>query len=270
MLTGVSKRHISQLKRGVGVPYKPCQSIVRSCANLNQLSNQPTTATYRFFSKSSINMSTKPSPYKAKVKSVEKLDQGNWIQTRRINYTDPNGSNRVWEMAIRTTRTETTNIDAVSIAALISYPDKPKEIVLTKQFRPPCGSVVIELPAGLIDPKESVESTAIRELIEETGYHGKFISLSETQVSLFSDPGLTNANMSLAFVDVDINDERNKNPTPELEDGEFIEIFTLPINQLLKGLLEVTQKEGCVVDARLYHFAAGIDLAFANKDILTN
>lgn len=204
----------------------------------------------------------KPSPYKAHVTSIEALDKGNWIQTRKINYQDPNGAARVWEMAVRTTRTETTNIDAVSIVALISSPGKPKELVVTKQFRPPTEKVVLELPAGLIDPKESVQSTAVRELIEETGYHGTFVRLSlDEGVSLFSDPGLTNANMALAYVDVDGTEERNLHPQPELEEGEFIETFRVPLKGLLGHLSELCKREGCVMDARLYHFAVGLDLA---------
>lgn len=203
----------------------------------------------------------KNSPYKAHIDSVEKLDQGNWIQTRKINYTDPNGNARVWEMAVRTTRTETTGLDAVSILATLREPNAAKRVVLTKQFRPPCEKVVVEFPAGLIDPKESVESTAVRELLEETGYHGTVKSLSHTSISLFSDPGLTNANMALVTMDVDMGDERNQHPQPQLEDGEFIEVFTLPLLNFLRGLEEVCQKEGCVVDARLYHFAEGLRLA---------
>ncbi|EGV65146.1 ADP-ribose diphosphatase [Yamadazyma tenuis] len=204
---------------------------------------------------------TKPSPYKAQLVSVEDISQGKWIQTRQINYKDPNGQDRVWEMAVRTTRTETTNTDAVSILALLKHPQKPTEIVFTKQFRPPTGKVVIELPAGLIDPKESVESTAIRELIEETGYHGKVLSSTLDQVELFSDPGLTNANMAFTTMEVDLTQPENINPQPELEPGEFIETFTLPLTNLLDELLDVCKKEGCVIDARLYHYAAGLKMA---------
>lgn len=216
-------------------------------------------------------MSSKPSPYKAKVDSIEELPQGKWIQTRKVNYTDPAGNKREWEMVIRTTRTETTDTDAVCIAAFISYPgtSKPREVVLTKQFRPPCGNVVVELPAGLIDPNESIETTAIRELLEETGYHGKFVRLSIQDVKLFSDPGLANTNMALAFMEIDINDERNKKPVPQLEETEFIETFTMPINKLYKGLIDLCQKEGCVLDARLYHFAAGVEVLNTNQDLIT-
>lgn len=209
---------------------------------------------------SQTKMSTKAgeSPYKAKLVSVEDLEQGKWIQTKKIKYTDPRGQDRVWEMAVRTTRTDTTNIDAVSIAAILNHPDKDKEVVLTKQFRPPVGNVVIELPAGLIDPKESVESTAIRELIEETGYHGTFKWLTDSYVDLVNDPGLTNANMSLAFVDVDLTDPRNTSPKAQLEDGEFIDTFTVSLKNLLSELNRICKEEGCTVDARLYHFAAGL------------
>lgn len=201
------------------------------------------------------------SPHKAQVDSIESLDQGNWIQTRKINYTDPSGKSRVWEMAVRTTRTETTGLDAVSILGLLRERNNPKKVVLVKQFRPPCSGVVIELPAGLIDPNESVESTAERELLEETGYSGTFVLLNHNDVTIYSDPGLTNANMALVTVDIDLSSEKNQNPKPQLEDGEFIEVFTLPLKSLLADLVKACQEEDCVVDARLYHLAVGLELA---------
>lgn len=200
----------------------------------------------------------KGSPYSAKTVSVEALDQGKWLQTRKINYQDPKGNPRVWEMVVRTTRTETTNVDAVSIVSILKETDGSKSIVVTKQFRPPTNKVVLELPAGLIDPNESVESTAVRELIEETGYHGKFVR--QTPV-MFSDPGLANTNMVLAYVDVDLSDPKNTNPQPQLEEGEFIDTIKLPLENLLAHLDDLMAKEGCTVDARLYHFAIGLDTA---------
>ncbi|OBA20407.1 hypothetical protein METBIDRAFT_44333 [Metschnikowia bicuspidata var. bicuspidata NRRL YB-4993] len=203
----------------------------------------------------------KNSPFKAHVDKVQPMEQGKWIQTRKIDYTDPDGKSRVWEMAVRTTRTETTGLDAVSILGLLQKPgSKGKHVVLTKQFRPPVGKVVVELPAGLIDPNESVATTAERELLEETGYHGK---VTKESIPLYSDPGLTNANMALATVDIDMADPRNTDPQPQLEDGEYIEVFTLPMAGLYDGLLAVCEKEGTTVDARLFHLAEGLRLADA-------
>lgn len=45
-------------------------------------------------------------------------------------------------------------------------------MLLQKQFRPPLGQVVIEVPAGLVDEGETPEEAAVRELREETGYVG--------------------------------------------------------------------------------------------------
>ena len=52
------------------------------------------------------------------------------------------------------------------------------EIVLQKQYRPPVGKTVIELPAGLIDEGETAEQAAIRELKEETGYVAEVLETS--------------------------------------------------------------------------------------------
>ncbi len=56
--------------------------------------------------------------------------------------------------------------DWVNIVALT--PDE--EIVLIRQYRFGSGEVTLEVPGGLIDPGDTPESAALRELKEETGY----------------------------------------------------------------------------------------------------
>jgi len=63
----------------------------------------------------------------------------------------------------------------------------PPSTIIIEQFRPPVNAYVIEMPAGLIDPKESIESTAFRELEEETGY--KADSVIEISPLMVCDPG---------------------------------------------------------------------------------
>ncbi len=48
--------------------------------------------------------------------------------------------------------------------------DTDGRILLVKQYRPVVEDFTIELPSGLVDPGETPEASARRELIEETGH----------------------------------------------------------------------------------------------------
>jgi ADP-ribose pyrophosphatase len=96
----------------------------------------------------------------------------------RSTYTDPEGTERTWESAERLTRPQGTDIDGVGVAAILqdpANPDAQPRILLQKQYRPPINQTVIEVPAGLMDPNETPETCAVRELKEETGYIGEIV-----------------------------------------------------------------------------------------------
>ncbi len=61
------------------------------------------------------------------------------------------------------------------------------KLLLVRQFRFGVHDFTWELPAGLIDPGESVQEAAIRELEEETGYRGM---AGETVAVLHPNPAL--------------------------------------------------------------------------------
>jgi ADP-ribose pyrophosphatase len=63
--------------------------------------------------------------------------------------------------------------------------------------------------------------------------------------------------MNVVFCDVDMEDERNKKPKPELEEGEIIETFKVPLANLHEEL-EKLEKEGYALDARFASFALGL------------
>ena len=68
---------------------------------------------------------------------------------------------------------------------------------------------------------------------------------------------MTNTNMNVVFCDIDMNDERNKKPEPELDEGETIETFKVPLLDLYDELVKF-EKQGYALDARLASFALGL------------
>lgn len=64
----------------------------------------------------------------------------------------------------------------------------------------------------------------------------------------------------MVHVAVDMSKEENKNPKPELEAGEFIECFTVPLKKLCDECKRL-EKEGFAIDARVATLAEGIEIA---------
>ncbi|OAQ60023.1 ADP-ribose pyrophosphatase [Pochonia chlamydosporia 170] len=194
----------------------------------------------------------------AKIISTSPLSDGEarWIKLIKINYQDAKGTPRTWESAERRTRPANTDIDGVGIVAIL---DKPtgKEIILQKQYRPPIGMVTIEVPAGLVDAGESAEQAAVRELREETGYVGV---PTESSPVMYNDPGFCNTNLRMVHMSVDMSLPENQNPTPQLEDDEFIEVFTVKLVDLWDECKKL-EAEGCAIDARVGTLAEGVLLA---------
>jgi len=58
------------------------------------------------------------------------------------------------------------HVDSVGIVAL----DASDSLLLVDQFRLPAGKMLLEIPAGCVEPGEEPRATVIRELREETGY----------------------------------------------------------------------------------------------------
>ena len=109
-------------------------------------------------------------------------------------------------------------------------------VLLERQFRWPHRREFIELPAGKVDKGESALETAKRELLEETGYTAsdwKRLGVIHTSVA-YTDEGI-----ELFRARGLAAGER------KLDRGEFLEIFTLPMEEALAMVAD-----GRITDAK--------------------
>ncbi len=100
---------------------------------------------------------------------------------------------------------------AVALVAV----DGDRKIYLVEQFRSPMEKVLLEIPAGKLDPGETPEEAGRRELQEETGMKAeKVIKLA----GFYSSPGYSNEKIHL-FLAMDLK-EADLPPDP----GEFLRV----------------------------------------------
>lgn len=152
-------------------------------------------------------------------------------------------NNDGWEFASRDSKNyEHQQIHAVVIVA--KHVDNNKLVVI-KQYRKPIKDFIYELPAGLIDPGETPEKAAIRELKEETGLDT--VRINGTITYTFPCVGLTNECQAIVFCDVcgDTTKEHNVHE-------EDIESYLMSLNQLN----ELVWQNKAVIDSKLAMLAS--------------
>jgi ADP-ribose pyrophosphatase len=121
-------------------------------------------------------------------------------------------------------------------------------LVVERQFRYPVGTVFLEFPAGKLDPGESELATAQRELAEEAGYAATtwtplgrihpVVGYSNEAIDFFVAEGLTQVGATL-------------------DDGEFLEIVTMHVDEMLAALDRGEITDGKTVAALLLYARRG-------------
>lgn len=138
---------------------------------------------------------------------------GGFLKVSRDRVTLPNGA--------ITHREYIKHPGAVVVLAILD----DGSVLLERQFRYPMGRVLIELPAGKIDPGEEILACAKRELQEETGY-----TASDWQY-------VTTIHNAIAYSDehLDLFLARGLTAGPsKLDEGEFLETFSATLPEMLE------------------------------------
>jgi ADP-ribose pyrophosphatase len=160
--------------------------------------------------------------------------KGNFMSAVEITYRDAKGVVRTWEAL------ERVGIGGIVVMVGVT---PAGNVILERQFRPPVGRDVIELPAGLVESDETMEVAAKRELIEETGWSaGKLEFLAEGPIST----GASTESLR-AYLCTDL-ERVGKNGG---DDNEIIEVIEVPLHNVQEFLRD-RQNQGMLVDLKVF------------------
>ena len=118
---------------------------------------------------------------------------------------------------------------------------KNNEVVFVQQYRAGTNSITLELPGGMIDPGESVLSSAKRELYEETGYKSK----NWTKLGLVHpNPAIMNNSCHTYLAEnVELISE------PQNSGSEYTQVKTYPLDQLENLIIKKKISHSLVINA---------------------
>ena len=162
-----------------------------------------------------------------KLKSQE-LFSGHFLHAFRDTVALPDGS--------EATREYFVHPGAVMTIAMLEEPDQPLRLVMERQYRYPVQQVMIEFPAGKLDPNELTLQCAQRELFEETGYRAKQWAKAGVMHPVIA--------YSTEFIEVWFAKDLSLSER-QLDEGEFLEVFLQTPESLQQDCLN-----GKVTDAK--------------------
>jgi ADP-ribose pyrophosphatase len=144
--------------------------------------------------------------------------QGNVFWVTRDEVAEPGG--------VKATRDVIRHNGSVVVLAVDteSNPADPG-VLLIRQYRHAAGKLLLELPAGRIEPGEKLLAAGKRELLEETGYRGRRWSRHTTY---YASPGFLTETMTILLAEGLTLGEAAP------EEDEKIEVHMTPLSEVLR------------------------------------
>ncbi len=164
----------------------------------------------------------------------------------------PDKSYRVFSVRTDTARSPRTgkehdfyvieSVDWVNVIPLTS----DNQVVMVRQYRHGTRQICLEIPGGLVNPRDTPMDTARKELLEETGYQANQITLIGTA---HPQPAVLN-NRQLTFLATHVQ----KKAALNLDEGEDIEVVLIPLSEIPRLIREGEITNAMVILAFYWYF----------------
>lgn len=137
-----------------------------------------------------------------------------WLDFKDAAYIDKTGKEQHWQYIQRT--------GGKQVVTMACHDDQGRYVIIKQPRVPLGGKINWGFPAGLVDPGESIEQAAKREMKEETGYDEKNVVITSVSKPLPKSAGLTDE--ASTFLTCRLIGNAGKQ---ELEQTENIERFLM-------------------------------------------
>ncbi len=168
--------------------------------------------------------------------SSERLHTGRIVNLDRDTVRFPDGSTGQLEM-----------LRHPGASAVVPFLDDPRDpdprVLLIRQFRHAADDFIWEVPAGRLDPGESPEDCARRELEEETGMRAHMM---ERLTTIYTTPGFTDERIHL-FLTLGLEKGAHRR-----EADEFMELHTLRWSEVMDMVRSGAVQDGKTLTTLLF------------------
>lgn len=160
------------------------------------------------------------------------------LETATIQVLDEAGKEKLSARRDRTLRPDSS--------AVLIYNRDRDAFVFTNQFRYPVSRetphFMLEIPAGGIEPNESADAAAKREVREEVGYTCRLL---EKIAAVYSSPGTTSECVHIFYAEVS-DDNRVEKGGGKISESEIINIKYIDRKDLISNYLELTDAKSLI------------------------
>ncbi len=162
---------------------------------------------------------------------------------------------QVEEMLVRLSDGSSANREIVRHnggAAVVAI-DSEDRVVLVRQYRKAAEQIMLEIPAGKLEPGEDPAACALRELREETGYRSGPL---EPLMTMYPTPGYCSEKLHLFYTDQIVTG------LAAPDEGELLEPVLLPLTECREAI-----RDGRIRDAKT---VVGILMAFTRHTTVSD